>query len=104
MEIGDRSLTNIDQRIKFCSKNQNDRNRFKSNKSIGLVVTNPTQLIWVQTDVGSERYHVLFKMTNRQKMGADCTIRTVHTDADVAGRMTCVRKLFAQLASDMACL
>jgi hypothetical protein len=74
------------QGIKFCSKIQSVRNHFKSNESVGLVVTNPTQLVWVQTDVGSERYRVLFKMTNRQKKGVlDCTVRT---DADVAGRTT----------------
>jgi hypothetical protein len=55
------------QGIKFCSKIQSARNRFKSNGSVGLVIMNPTQLVWVQTDVGSERYRVLFKMTNRQK-------------------------------------
>jgi hypothetical protein len=44
---------------------------------------------------GSERYRVLFKMTNRQKKrDADCTVRTVHTDADVAGRTTHGRQLF----------
>jgi hypothetical protein len=37
---------------------------------------NPTQLVWVQTDVVSERYHVLFKMTNRQKKGM-LTIQSV---------------------------
>jgi hypothetical protein len=50
-------------------KIQSARNHFKSNGSIGLIVTNPTQLIWVQIDIGSERYCVLFKMTNRQKKG-----------------------------------
>jgi hypothetical protein len=50
-------------------KIQSARNRFKSNESVGLIVTNPTQLVWVQMDVGSERYRVLFKMTNRQKKG-----------------------------------
>jgi hypothetical protein len=75
-----------DQGIKFCSKIQSARNRFKSDESVGLVVANPTQLVWVQTDVGSERYHVLFKMANRQKRDADCTVRTVRTDDDVADR------------------
>jgi hypothetical protein len=32
-----------------------------------------------------ERYRILFKMTNRQKKCADCTVRT---DADVANRTT----------------
>ena len=50
-------------------KIQSARNHFKSNRSVGLIVTNLTQLIWVQTDIGSERYRILFKMTNRQKKG-----------------------------------
>jgi hypothetical protein len=58
-----------DQGIKFCSKTQSAQNHFKSNESVGLVVTNPTQLIWVQMDFGSERYRILFKMTNMQKRG-----------------------------------
>jgi hypothetical protein len=57
------------QGIKFCSKIQSVRNFFKSDKSIGLIVTNPTKLIWVQTDIGRERYRVLFKITNREKKG-----------------------------------
>jgi hypothetical protein len=72
-------------------KIQSAWNHFKSNGSIGLVVTNPMQLIWVQTDVESERYHVQFKMTNRQKRGADCTVCTVRMDANLAGHMTCGR-------------
>jgi hypothetical protein len=59
----------LDQGIKFCSKIQSAQNHFKLNESVGLVVANPTQLIWVQTDIGSKRYHVLFKMANRQKKG-----------------------------------
>jgi hypothetical protein len=90
-----------DQGIKFCSKIQSARNHFKSNESVGLVVTNPTQLVWVQTDVGRERYRVLFKMTNKQKRGVDCIVRT---DADVTGHTTRGRQLFAQLVGDMACL
>jgi hypothetical protein len=47
-------------KIDFCDdpgdqillKIQSARNRFKSNGCVGLVVTNPTQLVWVQTDVG----------------------------------------------------
>jgi hypothetical protein len=54
-----------DQGIKFCSKIQSARNHFKSNESVGLIVANPTQLIWVQTDVGSERYRDLFESSNR---------------------------------------
>jgi len=61
------STTYLIQGIKFCSKIQSAHNHFKSNGNIGLIVTNPTQLVWVQTDVGSKRYSVLFKMTNRQK-------------------------------------
>jgi hypothetical protein len=56
-----------DQGIKFCSKIQSAQNRFKLNESVGLIITNPMQLVWVQTDDGSERYHILFKMTNKQK-------------------------------------
>jgi hypothetical protein len=78
-----------DQGIKFCSKIQSAWNRFKLNGSVGLVIMNPTQLVWVQTDVGSERYRVLFKMTNsKKKRDADCTFRT---DTDVASRTTCGR-------------
>jgi hypothetical protein len=76
-----------DQGIKFCSKIQSAQNHFKSNESVGLVVANPMQLVWVQTDVGSERYRVLFKMANRQKRDADCTVRTVRTNDDVADHM-----------------
>jgi hypothetical protein len=70
-----------DQGIKFCSKIQSARNRFKPDESVGLIVANPTQLVSSQTDVGSERYCNLFGMSNRQKRDADCTVRT----ADVAG-------------------
>jgi hypothetical protein len=68
---GSRKLvgTAVIQGIKFCSKIQSARNHFKSNGSVGLVVMNPMQLIWVQTDVRSERYRILFKMKNRQKKG-----------------------------------
>jgi hypothetical protein len=64
--------------IKFCSKIQNAQNHFKSNRSIGLIVTNPMQLVWVQTDIGSERYRVLFKMTNMQKKGM-LTVQSVQS-------------------------
>jgi hypothetical protein len=56
---------------------------------------NPTQLVWVQTDIGSKRYRVLFKMTNRQKRDDDCT---VCTDADMAVHMTCGRAEWKMLA------
>jgi hypothetical protein len=69
-------FSNNDQGIKFCSKIQSARNRFKSDESVGLVVVNPTQLVSSQTDVGSERYRNLFGMANRQKKDADCTVRT----------------------------
>jgi hypothetical protein len=82
-------------------KIQSAQNCFKLNGSIGLVVTNPTQFIWVQTDVERERYRVLFKTTNRQKRDVDCT---VCTDADVAGRTTCGRQLCGQFPYDVACL
>jgi hypothetical protein len=77
-DLGDQILLKI----------QSARNHFKSNESIGLVVMNPTQLVWVQMDVERERYCVLFKTTNRQKKDADCI---VCTDDDVAGRTTCGR-------------
>jgi hypothetical protein len=38
-----------DQGIKFCSKIQSARNRFKTDESVGLVIANPTQLISSQT-------------------------------------------------------
>jgi hypothetical protein len=44
--------TGTDPGDQIFLKIQSARNRFKSNRSVGLVVTNPTQLIWVQTDVG----------------------------------------------------
>jgi hypothetical protein len=69
-----------DQGIKFCSKIQSSRNRFKLDENVGLVVVNPTQLVSSQTDVGSERYCNLFIKSNRQKKNdVDCTVRTVHT-------------------------
>jgi hypothetical protein len=74
----------FDQGIKFCSKIQSAWNFFKLNKSVGLAVANPMQLVWVQMNVGSKRYHVLFNMANMKKMGADCTVCTVRTDDDVA--------------------
>jgi hypothetical protein len=82
------SFVLLDQGIKFCSKIQSAQNHFKSNESIGLIVANPMQLIWVEMDIGSERYRVLFKFTNRKKRVADCTVRTVRMDADMAGHMT----------------
>jgi hypothetical protein len=91
-----------DQGIKFCSKIQSVWNRFKLNESVGLIIVNPMQLVRVQTDVGSERYRVLFKFTNRQKKKVvDCT---VYTYDDVAGRTTRGRMAFGQLAGDLACL
>jgi len=39
------------------------------NESVDLVIMNPTQFVWVQTNVRKERYHILFKMTNMQKKG-----------------------------------
>jgi hypothetical protein len=47
-------------------------------REVGLAVTNSMQLIWVQTDVGSERYHVLFKFTIKQKKkGLLTVVRTL---------------------------
>ena len=96
-DLGDQILLKI----------QSSWNRFKSNGSVGHIVTNPTQLTWVQTDVGSERYRVLFKMANMQKRDVDCTVRT---DDDVAGRMDDVvghmlmwHIVIGQLACDMVC-
>jgi hypothetical protein len=59
-------------------KIQSAQNHFKSIGSVGLVVTNPMQLVWVQTDIASERYRVLFKMTNIQKKGVS-TVQSVRT-------------------------
>jgi hypothetical protein len=81
-------------------KIQSARNRFKSNESVGLIVMNPTQLIWVQTYVGRKIYHILFKTTNMQKKrDVDCTVRT---DVDVTGHTTHDRQLCGQLAYDVA--
>jgi hypothetical protein len=66
----------VDQGIKFCSKIQSARNRFKPNKSVGLVIANPMQLVSSQTDVGSKRYCNMFGMSNRQKQDVGCTVRT----------------------------
>jgi hypothetical protein len=41
------------------------------------------------------RYHVLFKLSNRQKKIADCTVRTV---ADVAGSYDDVAGPYADVA------
>jgi hypothetical protein len=99
-----------DQGIKFCSKIQNAQNCFKSNESICLIVVNPTQLVWVQTNDGKERYCILFKMANMQKRGADCTVRTVRMDDDVGGctndvegHMLMWQIVIGQLACDMVC-
>jgi hypothetical protein len=72
------SKRSVIQGIKFCSKIQSVQNLSKSNESVCLIVTNPTQLVWVQTDVRSERYRVLFKMTNRQKKEV-LTVQSVRT-------------------------
>jgi hypothetical protein len=75
----------IDQGIKFCSKIQGARNRFKLDKSVDLVFVNPMQLVSSQTDVGSERYCNLFRMSNRQKKGT-LTVQSVQSiQVDVAG-------------------
>jgi hypothetical protein len=75
-------ILDCDQGIKFCSKIQSARNRFKPDESVGLVVANPTQLVSSQTDVGSERYCNLFVKSNRQKKMM-LTVQSVQ--ADVAG-------------------
>jgi hypothetical protein len=99
-----------DQGIKFCSKIQSARNHFKLNESVGLIVANPTQLVWVQMNVGSEIYRVLFKMANKQKRDADCTVRTIRMDNDVADRMDDMaghtltwQTVIGQLAYDVFC-
>jgi hypothetical protein len=92
-----------DQGIKFCSKIESAWNRFNSKESVGLIVTNPMQLIWVQTNVGSERYHVLFKMVNTHKRDDDCIVHTVHMDDDMAGRTMMWQTVIGQLACDMVC-
>ena len=68
----------IDQGIKFCSKIQSVWNHFKSNKSVGLVVVNPMQLVSSQTDVRSERYCNLFIKSNREKK--TLTVQSVQSD------------------------
>jgi hypothetical protein len=57
-------------------KNQISHNHFKMDVCIGLVVTNPTQLEWDQTDIVCERYHVLFVLSNKQNF-VDCIVHTV---------------------------
>jgi hypothetical protein len=88
-----------DQGIKFCSKIQSARNRFKSNESVGLIVANPMQLISSQTDVGSERYHDLFESSNRQKKR---TLTVQSVQADVAGPYDDVEETVRPYA-DVAC-
>jgi hypothetical protein len=63
-------------------KIQSAQNHFKSNGSIGLVIMNPTQLVWVQTR-RREREISRSVQNDKQakKRDADCTVRT---DADVA--------------------
>jgi hypothetical protein len=74
-----------DQGIKFCSKIQSARNRFKLDERVGLVVANPMQLVSSQTDVGSERYCNLFVKSNRQKKMM-LTVQSVQSvQDDVAG-------------------
>jgi hypothetical protein len=41
----------IDPGDQILLKIQSSWNHFKSNGCIGLVIMNPTQLVWVQTDV-----------------------------------------------------
>jgi hypothetical protein len=86
-------------------KIQSAQNRFKSNGSVGLVITNPTQLVWVQTNIQEgEISHSVQNDKQVKKRDADYTVRIVCTDADVAGRTTRGRQLCGQLACDMACL
>jgi hypothetical protein len=65
------------------------RNCFKLNGSVDLVIMKPTQLVWVQMDVGRKRYCILFKMTNNQKKGM-LTIQSVRMMTWHV-RMTCGR-------------
>jgi hypothetical protein len=55
---------NLDQGSNFSPK-INVLRILKTNESVALVITNPTQLILSQTDVGSERYRDLFESSNR---------------------------------------
>jgi hypothetical protein len=74
-----------DQGIKFCSKIQSSRNRFKPNESVGLVVANPMQFVLSQTDVRSERYNDPFIKSNRPKKKLMLTVQSVQSvQADVA--------------------
>jgi hypothetical protein len=65
-------------------KNSKCSESLQTDESVGLVVANPTQLVSSQTDVGSERYHNLFGMSNRQKKDADCKF-VQSVQANVAG-------------------
>jgi hypothetical protein len=56
--------------------------RIASNRTcVGLVVTNPTQFEWAQTNTICERYRGLFVLPNKQNFDdcAVCTVRTVLT-------------------------
>jgi hypothetical protein len=49
-------------------KNQSAHNGFKMDMCVGLIDTNPMQLERAQTDTICERYHVLFILSNMQKL------------------------------------
>ena len=59
-------------------KNKSAQNHFKTDVCVDLVVMNPMQLEWDQTDTVCERYRDLFIFPNMQKF-VDCTIYIVHT-------------------------
>jgi hypothetical protein len=60
---------NLDQGSNFSSKIKRSRNCLKTNVSVALVITNPTQFVSSQTDVGSERYRDLFGIVKQGKKG-----------------------------------
>jgi hypothetical protein len=70
--------------MKFFSKIQISRNHFKSHERVGLIISNPMQLVWVQTDIGSDKYQFCSKWQTGKKGMLTIPVRTVCTDDDVA--------------------
>jgi hypothetical protein len=81
--IVDRIPSPNDPGDQILLKIQSAWNHFKSNGCVGLVVMNPTQLIWVQTT--SNERDIAF-CSNRQTGKKNVlTVQSIHMDADVAG-------------------
>jgi hypothetical protein len=59
-------------------KNQSAQNHFKTGVCVGLIVTNPMQLEWDQTNIVCERYRILFIFPNKQNV-YDCIVYIVLT-------------------------